>query len=220
MAKTLASASSDQTIRIWDLTDRRRPRQVKVLHGHPDMVWQLALASDHKTLISGGDRGEILTWDTSRKIREEETEIVLPVSAAEVCFSQDSQSVVTIDPEGQVLRWSGVAFQHRERCLELGTNLTNCQFLGDRSLAAVSRDGVVDVWGLPNGNRLYPSRRIEPGSVLGLMLDEQSVIYGTQDLQSRGYVLNKLNAASDEREVVKFLAHGSLPFLEQSRDGK
>lgn len=53
--KRLISASADQSIRIWDLTDPDNlPSTSTVLRGHTDEVTRLAWHPDGKTLLSGG----------------------------------------------------------------------------------------------------------------------------------------------------------------------
>ncbi|RKU13228.1 hypothetical protein C6503_16055 [Candidatus Poribacteria bacterium] len=56
---TVASGSSDQTVRLWDL---RRRKLKATLEGHVDRVGALAFSPDGKTLASGGLQG-ILLWD-------------------------------------------------------------------------------------------------------------------------------------------------------------
>ena len=57
--RTLASSSSDETVRLWD---SRRRRLKATLEGHVGRVVYLAFSPDGKTLASGGRRG-ILLWD-------------------------------------------------------------------------------------------------------------------------------------------------------------
>src|SRR5207248_418566 len=51
--KTLASASGDQTICLWDLTNPSRVPSPRILRGHRNEVWRVALLPDRKTLLSG-----------------------------------------------------------------------------------------------------------------------------------------------------------------------
>ena len=59
--RTLASSSSDETIRLWDL---RRRKLKATLEGHVDRVSAIAFSPDGKTLASG-DRNGILLWNAA-----------------------------------------------------------------------------------------------------------------------------------------------------------
>ncbi|MGH3885621.1 MAG: TIR domain-containing protein, partial [Pseudonocardiaceae bacterium] len=56
--RTLATASADRTVRLWDLSDRDRPRQLgQPLTGHTDAVNGVAFAPDGRTLATAsGDQ--------------------------------------------------------------------------------------------------------------------------------------------------------------------
>jgi WD40 repeat protein len=58
---SLASASYDGTIRIWDLPEGRTRL---VLRGHPKGAWALAAARRAPLLASGGGDGGVKLWDT------------------------------------------------------------------------------------------------------------------------------------------------------------
>lgn len=58
---TLASGSSDKTIRLWDVRTRRRLGPP--LTGHTDAVRSVAFSRDGRTLASGGDDRTIRPWD-------------------------------------------------------------------------------------------------------------------------------------------------------------
>ena len=58
--KTLASASWDKTIHLWDVeTGERR----KTFIGHTDWVWSVAFSPDGETLVSGSRDGTLLLWE-------------------------------------------------------------------------------------------------------------------------------------------------------------
>jgi WD40 repeat protein len=59
-ARTLATAGSDQTVTLWDLTDRDRPHPLgQPLTGHTDAVLAVAFAPDGRTLATGGADGTV-----------------------------------------------------------------------------------------------------------------------------------------------------------------
>ncbi len=163
----LASCSADQTIRIWDPDTHQC---LDVLRGHRLEVWRLALLPDHKTLISGSKDGEVCAWDTSIT-HPGHPRITIPNNVVDWRFSPDSQSVLTLNSQGQVKRWTGIDFQQSELLLKVGANTfainrrdrdqNHSYFSGDgRFLAGVSANGNISVWDL---SRRVLWREFNPG---------------------------------------------------------
>jgi len=61
-SRTLASASWDNTIRLWDLDTGRELRK---LTGHRGKAYSLAFSADGKLLVSAGEDTTILFWDVA-----------------------------------------------------------------------------------------------------------------------------------------------------------
>ncbi|HEX5397846.1 MAG TPA: protein kinase [Verrucomicrobiae bacterium] len=142
--KKLASASADQTIRIWDVATRKC---LDVLRGSRSQVWQLMLLPDNKILVSGNKNGTVMFWDTS-VTHPRQPCITVPAKVSAWCFAPDSQSVLTVDQQGQVAQWRGPDFQQAELLMTLptGTGLGPLFSKDGRFLAAGSTKGIVQVW--------------------------------------------------------------------------
>lgn len=61
---TLASASHDKTIKLWDT---QTGRETATLVGHRDAVWPVAFSPDGKTLASGSSDKTIKLWDVESR---------------------------------------------------------------------------------------------------------------------------------------------------------
>ncbi len=91
--KTLASASEDNTIKLWNLDTKT---EITTLRGHSARVWSVSFSPDGKTLASASSDNTIKLWNLDTK-----TEITT--------FSDHSESVSTVlfSPDGQTLASDG-----------------------------------------------------------------------------------------------------------------
>jgi len=145
--KKLISSCADQTIRTWDVAEQKC---LDVLRGHRQEVWRLALLPDGKTLVSGAKDGAVCFWDTSVP-HPGQPRIALPDRLIAWSFAPDSRSLLTLNRQGQVARWSGADFQQKEPLLEMGTpassSITYQIFSPDGHYLAVgSHNGVFQIW--------------------------------------------------------------------------
>jgi WD40 repeat protein/serine/threonine protein kinase len=149
--KTIATASLDQSIRLWDISDPRSPGMIRILRGHESWVTQLALAPDQKTLISSGG-GDLFIWNLNQDgVVPDELEIK-DVTGSGFAFSQDGEILVTIEGT-QVVRRKGPAYQEQETLFQIEepARQRSKAFSPDaRFLAIGSSDGFVTLWDVPN----------------------------------------------------------------------
>jgi serine/threonine protein kinase/WD40 repeat protein len=185
--KTLALASGDQTIRLWDLTDPAQVPPPRVLRGHNLEVWRLALLPDTKTLVSGSKDGSVYLWDTTT-IRHERTRIILPVTVTAWRFAPDSRSVLTVDRQGHMTRWKGADFGERTSVMDLAVKWTS-RFSSalisreGRWVAAGSEDGIMAVWDLQE-RTLLRRATVSTGRVVPVEFTEREsrlVIFDAND---------------------------------------
>ena len=64
----LASGSSDDTIRIWDVGDNTNLRHVRTLRGHTESVFSVAWSPDGRVLASGSKDGTVRLWNPNNGI--------------------------------------------------------------------------------------------------------------------------------------------------------
>ncbi len=87
--KILASASSDRTIKIWDMTTGLEKATYK---GHTDSVNYCCFSPDGKSLASAGKDNTIRIWDVAKGIEKK----LLKGSAKSCCFSPDGKTIVSV----------------------------------------------------------------------------------------------------------------------------
>jgi WD40 repeat protein len=90
---TLATASADHSIRLWDFAKRER---VSILQGHLNEVKALAFSRDGRQLISGAKDGAIHIWP----VHQESTQEVLPGTWSPVGFGKDGRRFAAFNREG------------------------------------------------------------------------------------------------------------------------
>jgi WD40 repeat protein len=103
---TLASASADNTIRLWDVASGQ-PRG-EPLQGHTSDVWSVAFSPDGQTLASGSgslNEGEIILWDvaTGQPLGEPLAGHMSVVTS--VAFSLDGKTLASGSLDASIILW-------------------------------------------------------------------------------------------------------------------
>ena len=99
---TLVTASSDQTVRFWDL---QTERALQVLQDHTNVVKALAMTTDQEILITAGDDRTIRFWAMAdgAPVATIVDAHPLPINALEV--SNNGKLLISADSGGGIYLW-------------------------------------------------------------------------------------------------------------------
>ncbi|KOV63437.1 WD40 repeat domain-containing protein [Streptomyces sp. MMG1121] len=152
--RTLATASYDRTVRLWNVADPGRPKPLgKPLTGHTSWVSSAVFSPDGRTLASAGDDGTIRLWNV--------TDPAHPVSLGApltehrgtiylVAFSPDGRTLASASEDHTVRLWD-VADPRRPKQIDVLRGHTaavrSVAFSPDgRTLAAGGDDNEILLW--------------------------------------------------------------------------
>jgi WD40 repeat protein/energy-coupling factor transporter ATP-binding protein EcfA2 len=162
--RTLATASYDRTVRLWDVTDPTRPKPLgKPLTGHTSWVSTAVFSPDGRTLASASDDGTIRLWDV-RDPRHPHP-LGAPLTGRDgtiylLAFSPDGRTLASATEDHTVRLW-GVADPRRPRALGALTGHTaavrSVAFSPDgRRLAAGGDDDTIRLWDMADPRHPAP----------------------------------------------------------------
>jgi len=151
--EAVASASADQTIRIWNVPRKALSAQ---LQGNTHEVWSVTWSPDGNDLVSGGRDGSVRYWDpAARPATAVHTVLPIAVRLGGLAFTPDSTAFLTVSQiDGAVVMWNAATYREVRRLAFLGTNHSTVAVSPDgRWLAVDVPAGLVQVWDF-NAGRL------------------------------------------------------------------
>jgi WD40 repeat protein len=146
--KTLASASEDKTVRLWDAATGRERR---VLQGHSQSVWAVAWSPDGTTLASGSNDNTVRLWDVAsgegRARFDGHTGFILSLA-----WTPDGKTLASGGHDATVRLWD-VASGQEARKLDVSSGAVwGVAWSPDgKTLAGASGNGLVWLWDAPEG---------------------------------------------------------------------
>jgi WD40 repeat protein len=143
----LATGAADGTVRLWNTDDGRCTR---VLEGHPDGVWPVAVDADGTVVVAGGADGVVRVWDVATgALRRELPGHTTPVYGA---VHAPGGELVTSDYSGTI-RWWDLRTGEVTRTMSAGISAVyRLAFSPDGDLlAAADRAGVLRLWDTASG---------------------------------------------------------------------
>jgi WD40 repeat protein len=192
--KTLASASADRTVRLWNVAEEREPL---VCRGHGADVQAVAFGPNNAVVLSGAGHpyeylakpGEVKLWDAVTG-----KEIVrgiggLPRMVADVTFAPDGKSVFFGSLDTTVKRWDTDP-KHEPTLVGAGDGqvcLVRC-LAGGGALLSAGLNGEVLRWPLGAGAR-EPIRMTLPGTLNAAALAADGRHLATANRNGTIYIL-------------------------------
>ena len=151
--KTLISASADQTIRLWDVSDPAHAKPIgPPLQGHGHEVSRLALLPDNATLISGSKDGSVFLWNISQA-RKDPAYAGFP--SIWWTFEEKGATLVSVNRKGQVFRHEGSDLLTSSEVLNIGKAVVGAFVFGGRLLLASHDEPLLTVWDLEHKKLLH-----------------------------------------------------------------
>ena len=149
--KTLASASRDNTVKLWDMAVKPqygilRERLKGILKGHSKTITSMAFTPDGNTLASGSEDGSIILWDVgggkARVILQGHTGFVNSVA-----LTPDGKTMASASGDATIKLWDVRTGQERATLGGHRGGVTSVAFSPDgKTLASASEDGTVKLW--------------------------------------------------------------------------
>lgn len=146
----LASASGDQTIRLWDGYTGEFQHS---LNGHSDIVWSVAISPYGKTLVSGSADKTIRIWSLSRY---QQTQILTGHSnwVTSVAISPDGKSLASGSADGTVKLWNLTTGELRQTLEVKLKGVVAVAISPDGQFLASGDTNTVQLWHLHTGQFL------------------------------------------------------------------
>lgn len=172
--KTLASASYDRMVRLWNIADPHNPRQIASLSGHRGFLTSVAFSPDGKTLASTSDDQTTRLWDLS-DLAHPQLGSVLTGHQATVFYAQfspDGRRLATVSYDRTVKLWDiAGARQARLATTMVGSEGPVRDLAWSPSgqwLATGSDDTTIRIWDTRKGTQVGEPLRRQVGAIHSL----------------------------------------------------
>ncbi|ANN18886.1 hypothetical protein SD37_26855 [Amycolatopsis orientalis] len=186
--KTLVTAATaEQPTRLWNVSDPRHPAESTALRGHDGEVNTVEFSQTAPLLVTGGEDGQVIAWDTRDSRPQVIAKLGSPVSG--LTLSRDGRTLALADETHSL--WL---------CAVDGTQIgAPASFPGPDALVrgmAFTRDGTRLAVGANDGvirfmdvaSRRELSRLTQPNRVRALAFSEDDSVLATASSAGRSYL--------------------------------
>ncbi|MCC5666113.1 hypothetical protein LC653_19845 [Nostoc sp. CHAB 5784] len=150
--KTLASSSSDYTIKLWNL---ETGKEIRTLTGHDNDVKSVSFSPDGKTLASGSGDNTIKLWnlETGKEIR---TLTGHDNWVFSVSFSPDGKTLASGSGDATIKLWNLETGKEIRTLTGHDNWVLSVSFSPDgKTLASGSEDKTIKLWNLETGKEIH-----------------------------------------------------------------
>jgi WD40 repeat protein len=155
----LASGSSDETIRLWDINTSE---EIDVLVGHTESVLTVAFSPDGMFLASGGADGTIRIWDTLKGVQIYQPLKDNPHYISCVSFSPDGKFFASCGSDKLIRLWDTATWKQPKILNRHKSSVLSIAFSHDgKLLASGGADSKVFFWDANTGELVGAAEDID-----------------------------------------------------------
>ena len=206
-SKMLASASLDQTVRLWNVNSGQL---LHTLIGHTNEVLSVVFSPDGQTLVSASWDGTIRLWNPRNgKLKRTLTEHKGGVGS--VAFSPDGQTLASGSADQTIRLWNTTTWQLK-RTLRGHTHVVDSVAFSPEGdmLASGSRDKTIRLWNPHNGQHLHSlTDHTSDITNLAFSPDKQTLASGSRDRTIR---LWNTDTGTSERTLTSNSGNNPVAF--------
>ncbi|KOT88541.1 hypothetical protein ADK86_32180 [Streptomyces sp. NRRL F-5755] len=155
----LATTSMDRTIKLWDIKNRHRPRELSTLRGHTATVQAAAFRSDGRVLATVGWDRTVRLWDVADPARPRRLSVATGHfgDISTLAFHPAGSLLATAGQDGTARLWD-VTDPRRPRALAVlrnhRDNVSSVAFSPDgKTLASADYDATTHLWDVTRSAR-------------------------------------------------------------------
>jgi WD40 repeat protein len=149
--KTLASASQDKTVKLWDVGTGK---ELKTLNGHQDRVLSVSYSPDGKTLASASSDTTVKLWDTVTG-KELNTLNGHQSTVTSVSYSPDGKTLASASQDKTVKLWDVGTGKELKTLNGHQDGVNSVSYSPDgKTLASASADKTIKLWDVGTGKEL------------------------------------------------------------------
>ncbi|MGH3821811.1 MAG: TIR domain-containing protein [Pseudonocardiaceae bacterium] len=161
---TLATASRDNTVRLWEVGDPHHPRPLGTLTGHTNTVNSVVFSSDGRMLATASDDNTARLWDINNPHQPRLLSTLTGHARGvwSVAFRPDGRMLATASQDNTARLWD-INNPHQPRLLSTLTGHTStvlsAAFSPDgHTLATASDDNTARLWDINDPHQARPLR--------------------------------------------------------------